>query len=68
LAARYAVGMDNELEVQHSRTPIVRKAVAGLVLVVAVALAIKLLVGVFAAIAGVVLVVAILWALKTIFW
>jgi hypothetical protein len=60
--------MDNELEVQHPRTPIVRKAVAGVVLVVAVALAIKLLVGVLAAIAGVVVVVAILWALKTLFW
>jgi hypothetical protein len=64
--------MNNELEVQHSHSPVVRKAVAGVVLVVAVALAIKLVVGFLAAIfwtvVGVSLVVAILWALKTIFW
>ncbi len=72
MAARYAVDMNNELEVQHSRSPVVRRAVAGVVLVVAVALAIKLVVGFLAAIfwtvVGVSLVVAILWALKTIFW
>jgi hypothetical protein len=64
--------MSNELEVQGSHTPVVRRAVAGVVLVVAVALAIKLVVGFLAAIfwtvVGVALVVAILWALKTLFW
>lgn len=64
--------MSNELEVQRSHSPVVRKAVAGVVLVVAVALAIKLVVGFLAAIfwtvVGISLVVAILWALKTIFW
>ncbi len=64
--------MNNEMEVQRSHSPVVRKAVAGVVLVVAVALAIKLVVGFLAAIfwtvVGVALVVAILWALKTIFW
>jgi hypothetical protein len=72
MAARYAVDMNNELEAQHTHSPVVRKAVAGVVLVVAVALAIKLVVGFLAAIfwtvVGVALVVAILWALKTIFW
>ena len=72
MVARYAVGMSNEVEAQRSHTPVVRKAVAGVVLVVAVVLAIKLLVGFLAAIfwtvIGVALVVAILWALKTIFW
>jgi hypothetical protein len=64
--------MSNEIEVQRSHAPVVRKAVAGVVLVVAVVLAIKLVVGFLAAIfwtvVGVALVVAILWALKTIFW
>lgn len=64
--------MSNELEFQRSHTPVVRKAVAGVVLVVAIALAIKLVVGFLAAIfwtvVGISLVVAILWALKTLFW
>jgi hypothetical protein len=72
LTTRYAVLMSNEVEVQRTHSPVVRKAVAGVVLVVAVALAIKLVVGflaaIFWAVVGVSLVVAILWALKTIFW
>ncbi len=64
--------MQKELEVQRHRTPIVRKAAAGLVLIVAAALAIKLAIGmimaVFWLIVGIAVAVAILWALKTIFW
>ncbi|MFL5823834.1 MAG: hypothetical protein ACJ764_10375 [Solirubrobacteraceae bacterium] len=64
--------MSNDLEAQHSHSPVMRKVGAGAVLVIAAALAIKLAVGFIAAIfwtvVGVALVVAILWALKTIFW
>ena len=53
-------------------TPVLRKAVAGLVLIVAVALVLKLVVGfviaIFWTVAVIALVIAILWALKTIFW
>lgn len=53
-------------------TPILRKALAGVVLVVAVALAIKLLLGfvmaIFWTIVAVAVVIAILWALKTLVW
>jgi hypothetical protein len=64
--------MQKELEPTRSHTPVLKKAAAGLVLVVAVALAIKLLVGFVIAIFWVVVAVAIaaavLWALKTIIW
>lgn len=64
--------MQNELEPTRSHTPVVRKAAAGLVLVIAAALAIKLVVGFVIAIFWVVVVVAVaaavLWALKTIVW
>jgi hypothetical protein len=53
-------------------TPILRRALAGVVLVVAVALVLKLVVGfviaIFWTVAVIALVVAILWALKTLFW
>jgi len=64
--------MRNELEATRSRPPVVRKAVAGLVLIVAVALAIKILIGfvtaIFWTIVTVAVVVAILWAVKTLVW
>jgi hypothetical protein len=59
-----------ELETRPSHTPILRKAVAGLVLVVVAALAIKLAIGfvmaIFWTIVVVAAVVAVLWALKTL--
>jgi uncharacterized membrane protein len=62
----------NELEARPERTPVLRKALAGLVLVAAVALGIWVVIGVVKAIfwtvLAVVVVVAILWALKTLFW
>jgi hypothetical protein len=61
-----------ELEAQPHHTPILRKAVAGVVLIVAVALALKLVIGFVAWLFGLVVIVAIvgaiLWALKTLFW
>ncbi len=61
-----------ELEAQPHHTPVVRKAFAGLVLVIVAALAIKLVVGFVIAIFWVVVVVAavlaVLWALKTLVW
>jgi hypothetical protein len=61
-----------ELETQPRRTPILRKAFAGLVLVAAVALAIHLVIGLVLAVfwfAVVLLaVVGVLWALKTLVW
>jgi uncharacterized membrane protein len=64
--------MRNELEASPPRTPIVRRAFAGLILVLAAALALKIVVGlvmaVFWFVVGVAVVIAVLWALKTIFW
>jgi hypothetical protein len=61
-----------ELEAQPHHTPILRKAVAGVVLIVAVALALKLVIGFVAWLFGLVVIAAvvgaILWALKTLFW
>jgi hypothetical protein len=72
LAARYALSMQRELETNQSRTPILRKAVAGVVLIVGVALALKIVVGFLLSIvwivAGIAVVVAVLWALKTLLW
>lgn len=64
--------MRTELEAQPHHTPILRKAVAGLVLVAIAALAFKLVIGfviaIFWAIVAVAAVVAVLWALKTLLW
>jgi len=65
--------MDTQVEAHRSRTPaVVRKAVAGLVLIVAAALVIKLAVGfvvwLFWTIVTVAVVVAIIWAIKTLIW
>jgi hypothetical protein len=65
--------MDSQIEPRRSRTPAVaRKAVAGLVLVVAVVLAIKLVIGfvtwLFGTIVVIAVVAAVLWAVKTLVW
>jgi hypothetical protein len=64
--------MRSDLEASRARTPIVRKAAAGLVLVVAAALAIWVVIGIIKTIlfvaVGLAVVVAVLWALKTIVW
>jgi hypothetical protein len=64
--------MRSDLEASRTRTPIVRKAAAGLVLVAAAALAIWIVVGIIKTIlfiaVGLAVVVAVLWALKTIVW
>jgi hypothetical protein len=61
-----------EVEARPHRTPILRKAVAGLVLVVVAALAIKLVIGfvmaIFWTIVVIAAVLAVLWALKTLVW
>jgi hypothetical protein len=64
--------MRTEVEAQPHRTPIVRKAAAGIVLIVAAALAISLVIAfvkaIFVTVLTVAAVIAVLWALKTIFW
>jgi hypothetical protein len=64
--------MDTQIEGTRARPPILKRAFAGVVLIVAVALAIKLLIGfvmaIFWTIVAVAVVIAILWALKTLIW
>ncbi len=65
--------MRTELEAPpQAHTPILRKAAAGVVLIVAAALAVKIVIGfvmaIFWTVVAVAVVIAILWALKTIFW
>jgi hypothetical protein len=64
--------MDTQLEASRSRTPVVRKAAAGLVLIVAAALILKLAIGfviwLFWTIVTVAVVVAVIWAIKTLIW
>jgi hypothetical protein len=64
--------MNTQVERSRARPPIVRRAFAGVVLIVAAALAIKLAVGfvmaIFWTIVAVAIVLAILWALKTLIW
>jgi UPF0716 family protein affecting phage T7 exclusion len=65
--------MQTQVEAHRSRTPaVVRKAVAGLVLVVAAVLAIKLIIGfvtwLFGTIVIIAVVAAVLWAIKTLVW
>jgi hypothetical protein len=61
-----------DVEPSPARHPVVRKAVAGVVLIVAVALAIKIVLGllttIFFVVVGAAVVVGILWALKTLLW
>jgi uncharacterized membrane protein len=62
--------MRTDIEAQPHRTPIVRRAAAGLVLIAAVALAIHFIIGlimtIFWVVVAVAAVVAVLWAIKTI--
>lgn len=64
--------MRTEVEPSPHHTPVLRKAAAGVVLVVAAVLAISLVVAfvkaIFVTVLTVAVVIAILWALKTIFW
>jgi hypothetical protein len=64
--------MANQLEPTRSRPPILRKAVAGLVVVAIAALAIHVIIGLVLAVFWVAVVVAaivaVLWALKTLVW
>jgi hypothetical protein len=64
--------MRSDMEPTRSRPPILRKAVAGLVLVAVSVLVIHLVVGLVVAVFWIAVVVAaivaVLWALKTIVW
>jgi hypothetical protein len=64
--------MHTQIEAHRSRPPILRRAGAGLVLIIAAALAIKLIIGfvmaIFWTVVAVAVVVAILWAIKTLIW
>lgn len=64
--------MRTELEEHPARPPILRRALAGLVLVAAVALGLYIVIGVIKAILWTVVVIAValavLWAIKTIVW
>jgi hypothetical protein len=64
--------MDTQIEPSRSRTPVVRKAFAGIVLIAAVALLLKIVIGFVVAIFWTVVVVAavlaVLWAVKTLVW
>jgi uncharacterized membrane protein YccC len=63
--------MKNELEATRSRPPILKRTVAGLVLVAIAALAIHFIIGLVVAVFWIVVVVAavvaVLWAVKTLF-
>jgi hypothetical protein len=64
--------MDTHVEARRSHKPIVRKAFAGVVVIVVAALAVKIVIGFVMAIFWTVVVIAavlaVLWALKTILW
>ena len=64
--------MKTDIERQPERTPVLRKAAAGAVLIVAAALAIKIVIGFVTAIFWTVVIVAVvaavIWAVKTIAW
>jgi hypothetical protein len=68
---RYASHVRNELEANRARPPILKRAVAGLVLVAVAALAIHLVIGLVMAVFWIAVVVAaiagVLWALNTVF-
>ena len=70
VAARYAVIMDSQIEASRSKPPVLRRAVAGVVLVVAAALIIKFAIGfvmaIFWTVVVIAAIIAVLWALKTI--
>jgi hypothetical protein len=62
--------MHDELAARPARHPVIRKAFAGVVLIVATALVLKLVIGfviaIFWTIVAVAAVIAVIWALKTI--
>jgi hypothetical protein len=64
--------MNTNLEARPERTPILRKALAGVVLIVAAALAVKIVIGfvmaIFWTVVAVAVAIAIIWALKTLVW
>jgi hypothetical protein len=64
--------MNTQVEAHRSRTPVVRKVGAGLVLIIAAALVLKLAIGfviwLFWTIVTVAVVVAVIWAIKTLIW
>lgn len=69
---RYAFRMSTDVEPHRRHLPVLRKAAAGLVLVVAAAIVLKLVIGFVIAIFWTVVVLAavaaIIWALKTLIW
>jgi hypothetical protein len=64
--------MSTELEGRTRHTPVLRKAGAGLVLIVAAAIVLKLVIGfviaIFWTVVVIAVVAAVLWALKTLVW
>jgi hypothetical protein len=64
--------MNTQIEPTRSRPPVLRRAAAGLVLLLAAVIAIKLVVGfvtaAFWTIVTVAVVVAVLWAVKQLVW
>jgi hypothetical protein len=64
--------MDTQVEASRTRTPVVRKVGAGLVLIIAAAIAIKLAIGIvvwlFWTVVTIAVVVAVIWAIKTLIW
>ena len=65
--------MQSQVEAHRSRTPaVLRKGIAALVLIVAVVLALKLIIGfvtwLFGTIVIIAIIGAILWAIKTLIW
>jgi hypothetical protein len=63
--------MKNELEATRARTPVLKRAAAGLVLIAVAALAIHFIIGLVVAVFWVAVIVAaivaVLWAVKTLF-
>ncbi len=64
--------MNYQVEPTRSRPPMVRRAAAGLVLILAAVIAIKLVIGIvtaaFVTILAIAVVVAVLWAIKQLVW
>jgi hypothetical protein len=64
--------MRTEIEGRRSRPPVLRKATAGLVLIIAAVIAIKLVLGLITAVFWTVVVaavvIAVLWAIKALVW
>jgi hypothetical protein len=64
--------MNTQIEPTRSRPPVLRRAAAGLVLILAAVIAVKIVIGFVAAafwtIVTVAVVVAVLWAVKQLVW